>query len=82
MWTFTYKADVDSTISVRYSKTCVKRPLSKDHELVFKTTYRLMQVKSIAEYSMVNLQKVSKPFYLKLKLHVFQKTLFKYFNIL
>ena len=38
-----------------YSKTCVKRPLSnsqKDQILVFKTNYRLMQAKSIAECSM------------------------------
>ena len=35
-----------------YSKTCLKRPLKKeDQKLVFKTVYRLMQVKSIAECS-------------------------------
>ena len=28
-----------------YSKTCVKRPLSKIPKFVFKTNYRLMQVK-------------------------------------
>ena len=33
-----------------YSKTCVKRPFSK-RPLVFKTNYRLMQVKSIAKCS-------------------------------
>ena len=32
-------------------KTCVKWPLSKGRKLVFKTNYRLMQVKSIAECS-------------------------------
>ena len=32
-----------------HSKTCVKRPLSKRRKLVFKTKYRLMQVKSIAD---------------------------------
>ena len=32
-----------------YSKTCVKRPLSKRPKIVFKTNYRFMQVKSIAE---------------------------------
>ena len=31
-----------------YSKTCVQRPYSKNQKLVFKTNYRLMQVKSIA----------------------------------
>ena len=34
-----------------YSKTCVKRPLSKRPKMFFKTDYRLMQVKSIAEWS-------------------------------
>ena len=33
----------------KYSKTCVKRPLSKDQKLFFSTKYHLMQVKSIAE---------------------------------
>ena len=32
-----------------YSKTCVKRPLSKWPKMVFKTDYHLMQVKSTAE---------------------------------
>ena len=32
-----------------YSKTCVKRPLSKGPKMVFKTVYCLKQVKSIAE---------------------------------
>ena len=35
-----------------YSKTCVKRPLSKRPIIVFKADYRLMQVKSIAECSL------------------------------
>ena len=34
---------------VMYSKTCVKRPLLKRQKMVFKTDYRLMQVKGIAE---------------------------------
>ena len=38
-------------INLSYSKTCVKLPLSKRSKLVFKTNYRLMQVKSIAECS-------------------------------
>ena len=33
------------------SKTCLKRPLQKKTKLGFKTDYRLMQVKSIAECS-------------------------------
>ena len=35
----------------KHSKTCVKRPLSKDQKMLFKTNYCLMQVKSIAECS-------------------------------
>ena len=34
-----------------YSKTCVKRPLSKDPKLVYKTNYRVMQVIRITECS-------------------------------
>ena len=34
-----------------YSKTCLKGPLSKEPKIVFKTNYRLMKVKSIAECS-------------------------------
>ena len=34
-----------------YPKTCLKRPLKKTKKLAFKTDYRLMQVKSIAECS-------------------------------
>ena len=34
-----------------YSKTCVKQPLLKRPKKVFKTNYRLMQVKSIEECS-------------------------------
>ena len=34
-----------------YSKTCVKRPISKYQKLVFKTNYRLMQFESTAECS-------------------------------
>ena len=38
-------------ITCMYSKTCVKRTLSKRPQLVFNANYRLMQVKSIAECS-------------------------------
>ena len=34
-----------------YSKTCLELSLKKDGKLVFKTYYRLMQAKSIAECS-------------------------------
>ena len=36
----------EKTLNLMYSKTCEKRPLSKDRKLVFKTNYHLMQVKS------------------------------------
>ena len=36
-------------VFVTYSKTCLKRPLKKKKKMVFKTNYRLMQGKSIAE---------------------------------
>ena len=39
------------TTDSKYSKTCLKRPLEEDQKLLFKTAYRLMQVKSIAECS-------------------------------
>ena len=38
----------------RYRKTCLTRPLKKDQELVFKTDYRLLQVGSIAECSLLS----------------------------
>ena len=38
-------------VNIRYSKTCVKLSTLKDHKLVFKTDYCLMQVISIAEGS-------------------------------
>ena len=36
---------------VKYSKTCLKRPLKKNTKMFYKTDYHLMQVKSIAECS-------------------------------
>ena len=39
------------TLYCSYSQTCVKWPLSKGPKMFFKTEYRLMQVKSIAECS-------------------------------
>ena len=35
----------------KYSKTCLKWPLKRRQKMGFKTDYRLMQVKSIAECS-------------------------------
>ena len=40
-----------TTCAVPYSKICVKRSLSKRQKMVFKTDYRFMQIKSIAECS-------------------------------
>ena len=50
------------------SKTCVKRPLSitgKNKKMVSKTNYRLMQVKSIAEYSAILSAFIKLPFVIK-----------------
>ena len=51
-----------------YSNTCVKRPLQKDHKLVSKTNYRLMQVKNIAEWehSAILSTFIKQPFVIKL----------------
>ena len=51
MYRFLIFTFLSAFIFLLYSKTCVKRPLLKDQKLVFKTNYRLMQVKSIAECS-------------------------------
>ena len=52
-----------------YSKICVKQPLSKRQQIVFKTNYRLMQVKSNAECSMGSI------------LHYFRTSLSYYFSL-
>ena len=45
-------AQIQQAPDLNYSKTCLKWPVKKeDQKLVFKTNYRLMQVKSIAECS-------------------------------
>ena len=51
-----HTTEISKTLTVsnnikNYSKTCVKRPLSKRPKIGFKTNYCLMQVKSIAECS-------------------------------
>ena len=59
-------AGSNSATGYIYSKICVKRPLSKDQKLVFKTDYRLiMQVKSITEHSAILRPSVS--YHLSLK---------------
>ena len=49
-----------------YSKTCLKRPLSKKQKLVFKTNYHLMQVKSIEEYSAMLSARIKQTFVIKI----------------
>ena len=49
-----------------YSKTCVKRPLSERPKMVFKADYRLMQVKSIAEYSKRSILQYLRPSFNKI----------------
>ena len=63
-WSHTQGMDVDEdsdckldllpsawVFKVGFYKTCLKRPLKKRSKIGFKTDYRLMQVKSIAECS-------------------------------
>ena len=50
-----FKDTVSSGNFINYSKICVKPTLSKRLKMVFKTDYRLMQVKSIAECSKVSI---------------------------
>ena len=56
-----------------YSKTYVKRPLSKDRKLVFKTNYHLTQVKSIAECSKGSILQYFRP---SLSYHLSLRSLF------
>ena len=51
VWKYIENHGKTTLLKAEYSKTCVKRPLSKRPKMVFKTDYRLMQVKSIAESS-------------------------------
>ena len=50
-----------------YSETCVKWPLSKRSKLIFKTNYRLIQVKSITEWSILQYYRPSLSCHLSLK---------------
>ena len=45
----------------KYSKTCVKRPLSKRPKIGFKTNYRFMQVNSITECSKESILQYFRP---------------------
>ena len=57
---FTDKNAIHYNQNLKYSKTCLKRPLKKDQTAVFKTDYHLMQVKSIAECPFIKLPSVIK----------------------
>ena len=70
-----------------YSKTCGKRPLSKDRKFIFKTNYRLMQVKSIAEcsleHSAILLTFIKLPFVIKIFiLSIFEWPFYTGFTVL
>ena len=62
-----------SRVMYTYSKTCVKQPPSKRPKLVFKTNYRLMQVKSIAECSKGSILQYFQP---SLSYHLSVRSLF------
>ena len=64
---------MDDFISESYSKTCVKGHFQKDHKLVFKTNYGLMQVKSIAECSKGSILQYFQP---SLSYHLSLRSLF------
>ena len=48
---FYFLTILDNSLLRYYSKSYVKQPLSKNQKMVFKTNYRLMQVKRIVESS-------------------------------
>ena len=56
--------------------TCLKRPLKKKTKMGFKTDYRLMQVKSIAEYSKGSILQYFRP---SLSYHLLLRPLFYLF---
>ena len=65
-----------AVISKENSKTCVKRQLYKRPNLVFKTNYRLMQVKVIAECSKESILQYFRP---SLSYHLSLRSLFGLF---
>ena len=56
-----------------YSKTCLKGPLSKNKKVIFKTNYRLMQVKSLQNAPM---GAFCNTFYPSLSYHLSLRSLF------
>ena len=63
-------------IMFEYRKSCLKRSLKKKTKLVFKTVYRLIQVKSIAECSKGSILQYFRP---SLKYHLSLISFFVYF---
>ena len=59
--------------SFKYSKTCLKGHYQKDQRMVFNTSYRLMQVKSIAECSKGSILQYFRP---SLSYHLSLRSLF------
>ena len=60
---------VTSVRILQYSKNCVKRPLS-NHKLVFKTIYRLIEIKSIADSAILSTF-IKLPFVIKIVVCLF-----------
>ena len=52
----------ESVLITTYSKTCLERPLQNRPKLVFKTDYRLMQVKNLILLTFIKLQFIIKIF--------------------
>ena len=52
---------IDQTDLIKVSKPCLKRPLKKQPKIGFKTDYRLMQGKRIAECSNGSILQYFKP---------------------
>ena len=73
VWLITVPGLVRSDENITYSKTCVKPFFSKWPKLVFKTNYRLMQVKSIAECSKGSILQYIRP---SLNYHLSLRSLF------
>ena len=70
---FFYLVDLQYPIVSMYSKACVKQPLYKRPKLVFKTNYRQMQIKSVAECSKGSILQYFRP---SLSYHLSLRSLF------
>ena len=65
-----------------YSKTCLKQPLKSRQKKVFKTDYRLMQAKSIAECSILQYFRPALSYHPSLVCLFFECLLKTIFNVL